>query len=355
MAAIPAWSFSGMSSGRFLEAPREMFGRDAALLQELAEFANHSGETPLCLVLVTHKVIGGYVWNLPPEYIQEWRRIGERFLALDVSGEPSVAYRLIAAALTTPDESAWNAYLHARGAALARMQAQAIEHRLFPELDEGEVRRWIIEGAYPLHPLTVYSLPRLSNRVAQNERTLFTFLTADEPLALRDLLGRMSPDEAGWIGPEALYDYFAEAMRADTGPGGVHPVWAAAEHALSRTSPDESLIRRLVKTLAVLGAIGERPATAVLTFALQASAEETEQALRTLVRRKVIRQSRSDCAWELIAGSDVDLDAAIRQVLERRPPSPLQLRRLLEQTLPPPIYQARQHNIRTGMARFFWG
>ncbi|MEM2126122.1 MAG: hypothetical protein QXQ53_06985, partial [Candidatus Methanosuratincola sp.] len=171
--------------GRFLEARTgDAFGREAALLQELAEFANHSGETPLYLVLVTHKAFSGYFWNAPPEHIQEWRRIGERFLALDVSGEPPEAYRLIAAALTTPDETAWQAYLEAQRIALTRILDRTVKQRLFPELDEEQIQDWIVKGAYPLHPLTVYALPRLSNKVAQNERTLFTFLTADDPLAL---------------------------------------------------------------------------------------------------------------------------------------------------------------------------
>ncbi|MGC8960078.1 MAG: hypothetical protein ACP5OO_09885, partial [Chloroflexia bacterium] len=213
-------------------------------------------------------------------------------------------------------------------------------------------RRWVIEGAYPLHPLTVYCLVRLSNKVAQNERTLFTFLTADEPPALRDLLH--GNGAGAWIGPEALYDYFADALRADTGPGGLHPLWAAAEHALRKAPADDDLSRRLVKALAVLQAVGTQPTTATLAFALQTDAESVEDAARTLVRRKVLRQHRLDRTWELTVGSDVDIDAAIRQALERRPPSPLQLRRLLEQTLPPPIYQARQHNIRTGIKRFFW-
>jgi len=346
--------------GRFLESRAgEAFGREAALLQELAEFANHSAETPLHLILVTHKVIGGYVWNLPADYLQEWQRIGERFQALDVSGDPLVAYRLIAAALTVSNETAWLGYLETHHTSLAQAMANAIEQRLFPELDEGQLQRWVIESAHPLHPLTVYCLPRLSNKVAQNERTLFTFLTADEPLALPDLLSKVRLNGAvSWIGPEVLYDYFARALRADIGPGGVHSVWAAAEHALSKVSPEDELSCRLIKTLAVLQSVGEtdvlHPTTATLAFALQTDVEQVEQAAYALVRRKLARQHRLDRTWELFVGSDVDIEAAIREGLERRPPSPLQLRHLLEQTLPPPVYQARQHNLRTGMTRFFW-
>jgi len=346
--------------GRFLESRAgDVFGREAALLQELAEFANHSVETPLHLILVTHKVIGGYVWNLPTDYLQEWQRIAERFQALDVSGDPLVAYRLIAAALTVTNGTAWARYLEAHHATLAQVMANAVEHRLFPELDASQLQRWVMESAHPLHPLTVYCLPRLSNKVAQNERTLFTFLTADGPTALPDLLSQTRLNGAvSWIGLEALYDYFAGALRADTGPGGVHPVWVAAEHALSKASPEDELSRRLIKALAVLQAVGEtdvlHSTTGTLAFALQVNTEQVEHAAHVLVRRKVARQHRLDRTWELMVGSDVDIEAAIREALEKRPPSPLQLRHLLEKTLPPPVYLARQHNTRTGMTRFFW-
>ena len=345
--------------GRFLESRAgDVFGREAALLQELAEFANHSAETQVHLILVTHKVIGGYVWNLPLDYLQEWQRIGERFQTLDVSGDPLVAYRLIAAALTTPNEAAWSRYLEAHRTTLAQMAAGAVEQRLFPELGEVQLQRWVMEGAHPLHPLTVYCLPRLSNKVAQNERTLFTFLTADEPAALSDLLSRARLNGAvSWIGPELLYDYFAVALRADTGPGGAHGVWAAAEHALSKIPSEDVLSRRLIKALAVLQAVGEtdvlHPTTGTLAFALQVDFEQVEQAAHTLARRKLARLHRLDRTWELVVGSDVDIEAAIQEALNQRPPSPLQLRRLLEQTLPPRLYQARQHNARAGMARFF--
>lgn len=346
--------------GRFLEARAgDVFGREAALLQELAEFANSSTEKQLHLILVAHKVIGGYVWNLPPDYLQEWQRIGERFQTLDVSGDPVVAYRLIAAALTTPDREAWSRYLEMHKAAFAQLVANTVEQRLFPELDEVHLQSWIMEGAHPLHPLSVYCLPRLSNRVAQNERTLFTFLTTDEPLALPDLLKRaVLNGSVNWVGPEWLYDYFAVALRADTGPGGVHPIWAAAEHSLSKIPNEDVLSRRLIKTLAVLQAVGEtnvlHPTTGTLAFALQVDFEQVEQAAHVLARRKLARLHRFDRTWELVVGSDVDIEAAIQEARNRRPPSPLQLRHLLEEVLPPHIYHPRQHNTRTSMARFFW-
>ncbi|HID23942.1 MAG TPA: hypothetical protein EYP14_16295, partial [Planctomycetaceae bacterium] len=196
--------------------------------------------------------------------------------------------------------------------------------------------------------------------MAQNERTLFTFLAADEPNALGEHLARILLDSpAQWVGVDALYDYFAEAMRADVAPGGVHEVWAAAQHALEKVPADDPFIHRVIKALAILQAVGEtetlRPTTSALAFALEAEPETVERATRYLVRRKLARLRKVDRTWELATGSEVDIEAAIREVLDRHLPTPLQLRHLLEEVIPPRPNLARRYNAERGMVRFFRG
>ena len=50
-------------------------------------------------------------------------------------------------------------------------------HPLFSDTYEEGIDR-VIYDCYPLHPVSTFILPRLSERVAQNERTLFTFISA---------------------------------------------------------------------------------------------------------------------------------------------------------------------------------
>ena len=344
--------------GRFLEARAgEPFGREAALLQEFAEFANRSGEAQIHLVLITHKIISGYALGLPADYEKEWARIAERFVPYDVSSDPLVSYRLITEALTTTDATEWQTYLDARREQFNKMLAQVIEHRLFATLDEAQIWQKIVIGAYPLHPLTVYALPRLSNQVAQNERTLFTFLASDEPGTLSDYLTTIALDgPARWVRPDALYDYFAEAMRANVGPGGLHTLWRMADYALKKVRADDDLSQRLIKSLAIIQAVADsflQPTTSTLSFALGEDIETTEAGLRYLARRKVVLRNRSDDTWLFSLGSSVDIEAEVQARLDRRPPSAIQLRRFLEKNLPPDFYQARRYNQQHGMTRYF--
>jgi len=343
--------------GRYLEAHAgEVFGPEVALLQDFAEYCNQ--EPGIHLTLITHKVLGGYAWGFSGEVEKEWTRIAGRFQEIDVSGDDGVSYRLIAEAMTTTNESGWQAFLGTHQTVLATLLGQVEEYRIFPALDTEQISRVVIEGALPLHPLAVYCLPRLSARVAQNERTLFTFIAADEPDALMPHLRKICLDTPpAWVGLDTLFDYFAEAMKADITPGGTHTIWASAEHALSKITTDDELASRVIKSLAILQVVQKSqtdlPTTARLAFAVGESQEIVKHTLHYLARRKVILYARATDSWELTAGSTVDIEEQIRKQLDKHPPSLLQLRRLLEDYLPLDPYPARRYNHRHKMVRFF--
>lgn len=343
--------------GRYLEAHAgEVFGPEVALLQDFAEFCNQ--ESGVYLTLITHKVLGGYAWGLSGEVEKEWARIAGRFQQIDVSGNDEVSYRLIAEAIVTTDEFAWKAYLATHHNTLIALAHQVEAYQIFSALDTEGIHQRIIEDGFPLHPLTIYCLPRISAQVAQNERTLFTFLAADEPGTLHAYLKKMSLDAPpSWVGLEAIFDYFAEAMRVDTAPGGVHSIWASADHALSKISADDDLANRVIKSLAILQAVqksqADLPTTARLAFAVVESQETVLHTLHHLSRRKLVLYAKATDSWELSAGSTVDIEEHIRRQLDKHPPSWLQLRRLLEEYLPLDPYTARRYNHRHKMVRFF--
>ena len=74
-----------------------------------------------------------------------------------------------------------------------------------------------VRDAYPLHPLTLALLPRLSALVAQNERTLFTFLARDSCSTLMDFLRQAEArnEEFPLLRPDVLFDYFEPSFRQE--------------------------------------------------------------------------------------------------------------------------------------------
>ncbi len=350
--------------GRFMEAKSsDAFGNDAAQLQTFAEFCNRSGEAQVHLILVTHRQLLTYAADLPTEYQQEWARIAERFQPHDVSSDPAVVYRLITEAIVTENEEAWHLFQTQHQSNFEELTALSLELGIF-DLDDVSLRQTVVERAWPLHPLTVYALPRVSTKVAQNERTLFTYLAANEPNTFQEKL--QNPPEGWWqVGIDDLWDYFADGVRLDIQPGGVHHVWSGVTYALSKVEPDDRLTQRVVKALGILTIVGDAnvqalsnggrvvPTTDLLAWSINEPAESVAVSLQTLTRRSAVAFRKADGYWTFTRGSDLDLEAEINGIIQHQAPSRLQLRQLLERNAPLPYYIPRGYNLEKKMVRYY--
>ncbi len=355
--------------GRFLEsAAGDAFGSEAAALQSFAEFCNRSGSHQVHLVLITHRLISGYAAGLPLSHQQEWARIAERFRSQDVTSDPTVTYRLITEALSVPDTDVWREFAERYRSEFDRLTALSLELSLFDELDDVVLRQQIIEQAWPLHPLSMYALPRLSSRVAQNERTLFTFLAADEQGTLTEQLMRHQDTDSWWlIALDDVWNYFSEAIRSDTGPGGTHTIWSGAMYAFGKIDTGDLLAQSLIKALAALLIVSEVnvqsrstvgqvvPTTEILAWTLDTPKEEVNTRLEALAQRRAVVYRRSDGYWTFTRGSDIDLDAELSASLDRHAPTRQQIRQILEKDFLPPPYLPRGYNHERCIIRFFRG
>ena len=228
-------------------------GRGEALLelQLLAEFVARSSDIPITLGLILHQGLLHYASNAPQGVRSDWKKIEGRFRTIQYVDDSKEIYRLVGEVMADrrgekdPDISKRKANDLAKCAQ---------EIGLFKDFALGELSE-LLYNAFPLEPATLYLLPRVSARVAQNERTLFSFLY-HEGLAYS-------------ISPQHLYDYFSPAMRADTAVGGTHRQWLETESALSKV-PDDAAQMCVLKTACLLGlgTSGERSRTgrALLEF-----------------------------------------------------------------------------------------
>lgn len=96
-------------------------------------------------------------------------------------------------------------------------------------------------------PLTAYALLCISEKVAQNERTIFTFLAEEEQGSLSWLLQKGKED---FIGINKIYDYFKNLFRDNTDLPQIHNEWMKAEYAISQVSEDLEI--QILKTIAII-------------------------------------------------------------------------------------------------------
>jgi hypothetical protein len=143
--------------------------------------------------------------------------------------------------------------------------------------------------------------------VAQNERTLFSFLYDTELLGL--------------IGPEVLYDFFSSAMQSDMAVGGTYRQWLETQSALSKANDDHEVRALKIACLLGLGIGGERSraSSGLLLFALQGySPGDGEKIIvdRLIDRKLLIHRKYSDevSVWH---GTDIDLRGKLEEEKQR--------------------------------------
>lgn len=347
--------------GRFLERlVSDPHGFDSKLLQDFAEMCDRTSEAQVHLLLVTHKSIGDYLQPLDKNIRDEWAKIEGRFRNRLFASDANIILRLISEAITVTDEKKYQAFKNENSPLFDEALNHTVALRLFDGFPVDKLRESVIEGTYPLHPLTTALLPRLSEQVAQNERTLFAFLTSNEKHGLRDFIQNGEVEGFPVVRPAQLYDFFSSEIKHNTGRGGVHNVWSDITNTLKHIEKDDEFLVELVKTIGVFFAAGLNsqltPTPAMLTFALGATSGEAkiqlENALSTLIRKKLLIYRRSASYYEFKQGSDVDYEQEIARVVQERRAS-LRPQRLLDRLFQPKVVLPRGYNDEKAMVRYF--
>lgn len=231
---------------------------DTRLLQDFAEACNRSSlDKQMHLLLISHKSLSNYIDSkLPKEKVDGWRGVSGRFEEIVMHDDASQYYELMAAAITK-EQNAWKRWLSEAGGANER-RLEALRSRYLAQglLTEDDASL-VVFGCYPLHPITAYLLPRLSERVAQNERTLFTFICSSGD----HTLGSIIDGTGSFVTPDYIYDYFEPLLRKELYTSPLHRVYELARASLVHVKPD-SLESRIIKTVAAIDAVAQFDAVA---------------------------------------------------------------------------------------------
>lgn len=343
--------------GQFLDyTARQGDERDLFVLQTLAEMAARSGGTPCVVVTILHQAFDRYASTAGTAQRTEWAKVQGRFADLPFQEPPVQMLRMVGRALCPEDDQATGA--RERWADTLAIHSDRLGLR---PADVG-ADEWhsLIARAYPLHPSVLVALPLLFRQLAQNERSLFAFLTSPEPWSVQELL------QSTHTGDEALpiyrlphlYHYIHATLGASLFGRARGQRWAELAEALGQLGEQDGLLPNVLTTIGTLGALGQsrglRASRGQIVFALDGlyAEAEVERALNELEARKHItyRQHRgSFVIWE---GSDLDLDemtsTARRDVGDR-----IALVKLLQQHADSTPLVARRHSYQTGGVRYF--
>jgi len=316
-------------------------GRPSELhdIQQLAEVAARTRKFPFRMCVLLHQGFSAYAAAAPEGVRREWKKIEERFERIEYVDDSKELLRLLVDLTESMRPASSPAPTSKQ---LAGRAKELLECGLFREFKHSElVAR--LQRCRPLSPAALYLLPRISARVAQNERTLFNFLQAAN-------LGEH-------VGCDALFRYFEPAMRQDVGVGGTYRAMLETNSAVAKCSTDEEA--RALQTACVLSIGLSANKTKISRSLLRAalvesggSERETDRVIDLLIERKLLLYRRHSDEVSVWHGTDTNLRERISEQVASFGSS-LDLAGFLAREWPLTAIRATEHNDRFRMRRFF--
>lgn len=325
---------------------------DLYLLQQLAELPKNS-KTPIYILGILHQAFGEYSQRLANVQRNEWAKIQGRFEDIAFTESSGQMMSLIGEAIDSSAadniKSATNTY--------SEEWSKYLESIIVDE----EVTAQVIKKVYPLHPLSALVLPSLCQKYAQNDRSLFTFLTSSEPLSFRNFLDSETVQNYNLpcLKLYQVYDYFIESAGMGLASRPNLQRWVEVQDLINDAKRLEEDSLRVLKTIGILNLItvtGSMRATrnlvclAMCNLPSAAEINYWQEIIDKLLKQNLITHRRQLDELRIWQGSDFNVDSELSTYIEQERTS---LVKLLSLHRPLKPLVAQRHSYKTGTLRYF--
>ncbi len=294
----------------------QTFSRDMKILQEMCELANAGKQGELMLTMVAHKSIREYTKGLDRSAVNAFRGVEGRIREIEFVISAQNNYELVADTIGKKEPEFGRAYEKLeKNEQYRNLMEGALSlpcfHKMFTE---DEFRKVLGRGCFPLTPVAAYALLRISEKVAQNERTIFTFLADEGQGSLPWLLKN---GQTGMVGVDKIYDYFRALFRENNDLQQIHAEWLVAEYALERVETEEE--KRVIKAMAVIRMIHreeELPARKLqIRQGLAMDEELFERTMDSLIQKELIVYRASQGIYGFRKAAGAGLEEAVKKAM----------------------------------------
>ncbi len=221
------------------------------MIQDFAEMCNRSGENQLHLLLISHKHIQNYISQLPREKVDAWKAVSERFKTVEIHNNFTQTYEIVATVIEK-DKKWFEEFKAEHADDFMLLLENQDKVRVLSDLPQGTIKD-LIFSTYPLDYSSLFILPRISELVAQNERTIFTFLASNQKNSLTDFINNTDEDFP-LLTPDYIYDYFEQLFRNENYNSQTFKVWSDCRNALAKleSKTNDPLTYKILKCIAIL-------------------------------------------------------------------------------------------------------
>ncbi len=300
--------------GKNLEfAARNPEFEDVFLLQRLAEEAARSGDKAFVIVATLHQGVAAYATRLDSAAKREWDKVAGRFEEIVYAQPIEQVAALVAATLNVDADRIPAAQRTESSAAMTASLKTGIYGSSAPVSLEN-----LGPKIFPLHPTTLPVLVRTMRQFGQNERSLFSFVSSAEPMALQQHASQ-SVESAGHYRIHHLFDYVRLNLLPTITTGNSHTHWGVIEAVLASTHVDTAEEEAVLKTVAMLSLLDapDLPATEeIISASVGGAKKAVDDAIKSLRARAVIYERgtvKGLCLWP---HTSVNLDELFAKAVE---------------------------------------
>lgn len=319
-------------------------------MQDLAELSNNALSN-FSLLFITHKPISYYFQNYNLETRSEFAKIEKRYNVYDIKSDYTTFLNIVNKVIKTYDISKIT-----KGTLDYHIE-NVKKYRFFSSLlNDLEVEKLILKNAFPLHPIAVYLLPRISSIFGQNERTLFTFLLDESAVGFK---GYINKNDGTYYYADTLVDYFF--INIDQSYVENYKVYNLfiKYKSLINAIPEKVLRENTLRILKFIfiwsicdGNSTAKLDTNLLSYGLDIDHEEIDKSIKELLSNKIIRFDNIRKTWEICESSPLDIDEEIRKIDYQTSISQRDLLDLFNRNNPYKIIYPKTYNDEHEMTRF---
>lgn len=288
-------------------------GANMKLLQDVCELATDSQSAKVFFTMVAHKSIKEYGKYLSQELINSFIGIEGRIIEKYFVTSSKNNYELIKNAIVKDETKLEDIPHFDKYLGEEKLKAYWTLPAFKSNFLENEFRNIIFRGCYPLNPIASYLLLNISEKVAQNERTLFTFISNDEPHSMARFVAEHTEDMDWSIGADLIYDYFSSLFKKEVANEYVHNIWLSAEYTLDKCETEDQ--KKIIKALAIVMIVNkedEIPATSKY-LKLCVHTDDADQAINELKEKEFIYKKGSTDTYIFKTRAGSELRAEIRR------------------------------------------
>lgn len=288
---------------KFIEAENNSLSADLKVLQDLAEMVNRSEKnSQMHLCCITHKSLNSYYVNKRETVVNSFRTVEGRFKEIRFNRSLNQNYHIIS--LTLNKNFNFEVFYNDFYRNNKNFYENVCSHEIFKDVNH----ELLTKGCFPLNPITTYAVVKISELIAQNERTLFTFISDNDANSLSTFISNNSD---GMFNVDKIYDYFYDLLEKNDDEE-IRRINYKTQVCLSKTA--NNLLKRIIKVLSIIKIMNDAilvPDVNTISLCLNEDENSVQLAINELVDNKLLKQNFSNKQYDFALASSKVIDTKV--------------------------------------------